>query len=129
MDMVRFSIHHSLTHSLLSRVGKKEIMVGVLWTLLSYIPKVVAVVYIYEVLKRTTRISPKKPLLTNLIDALLKIPFMLRLGAWGRPNAINEGCNILIIYHITTILYLTPSFCISLSPSLPFPSLPFPSIP
>ena len=53
---------------------------------------------------------------------------MLRLGAWGRPNDINEGCNILIIYHITTILYLTPSFCISLSPSLPFPSLPFHSV-
>ena len=41
-------------------------------------------------------VSPTKPWLTCLIDAALAIPYLLRIGPFGRPNDINEAIRLAI---------------------------------
>ena len=68
-----------------------------LWDLLPYTWKLLLIIFIWHLLRRATNIAPKKPFLTNILDALLVIPYTFRLGPWGRPNDISEGRRILLL--------------------------------
>ena len=66
-----------------------------LWDILLNALRLILAIFTWHLLRRVTNIAPNKPFLTNVLDALLEIPYMLKLGPWGQPNDINEGMRIL----------------------------------
>ena len=76
-------------------IGSNSLLLGremeFLWSLLPYTWRLVLVVFVWNLLRRSTKVAPKKPFITNVLDSLLAIPFALKVGPWGKPNDINEG--------------------------------------